>query len=312
LISKPNLDLLREKLLAYKKIVITGATGWLGSETSDLIAETLGPEFNRRVVLVGTLPKIKQTSRQTYQVIGWEDFKSMKAIDLLIHLAYLNQDKAQLIGLPRFIQANRSITADVNCVLSSSPGCHVLAASSGAASFYRGNVDSAQSMEVYAALKLEGEEILVQNSNIDALVNMRIWNVTGSGLDIASGYAVANFLKQALLAKHIVLDGNSASTRTYVDVKEMMFIFMLSLKSGRKITMDSGGYTTSLLDLASTVLSGLGLPRSAITLAGEFKSAVHYNPNAELFNQYASDLQLHLSSIDTQVSNYAKTLSICR
>ena len=309
MISKGNLDLLRENLLQYKQIVITGATGWLGNETSELIAETLGQEFSRRVVLVGSSPKIKQSSTYTFQVIGWEEFKSVRSIDLLIHFAYLNQDRAELLGLPKFILTNRSITADINYVLSTSPGCRVLAASSGAAGYYRGNVDSTRSMEVYASLKLESEESFLQNSNIGSLLNMRIWNVTGSGLEINSGYAVANFFKQALISKHIELTGNSSSTRTYVDVKEMMFTFLLSLEGKRKITIDSGGYQTSLLGLASTVLSELGLPSSAITLSGECKSASHYNPNPEFFNQSASDLQLRLSSIDTQIANFAKTLS---
>jgi nucleoside-diphosphate-sugar epimerase len=303
---------LRENLLQYKQIVITGATGWLGNETSELIAETLGQEFSRRVVLVGSSPKIVQSATYTFQVIGWEEFKSVRSIDLLIHFAYLNQDRAELLGLPSFIQTNRSITTDINYVLSTSPGCHVLAASSGAAGYYRGNVDSTKSMEVYASLKLESEESFLQNSNIGSLLNMRIWNVTGSGLQIDSGYAVANFVKQALNSKHIELTGNSASTRTYVDVKEMMFTFLLSLEGKRKITMDSGGYQTSLLGLASTVLSEFGLPSSAITLSGESKSASHYNPNPELFNQSASDLQLRLSSIDTQIANFAKTLSNSR
>jgi nucleoside-diphosphate-sugar epimerase len=309
LISKRNLDLLRESLMQYTQIVITGATGWLGTETAELVADTLGDEFSRRVVLVGSSPKVKQSSTYNFQVIGWEEFKSIRSIDLLIHFAYLNQDRAELMGLPKFIQTNRSITSDINYVLSNSPGCNVLAASSGAVGYYRGNVDSIKSMEVYASLKLESEESFLQNSNIRSLLNMRIWNVTGSSLEIDSGYAVANFFKQALISKHIELTGNSASTRTYVDVKEMMFIFLLGLENKRKITMDSGGYQTNLLDLASTVLSELGLPSTAISLRGEFKSASHYNPDSELFNKLASDLQLRLSSIDTQVANFAKILA---
>lgn len=309
LISRCNLDLLREGLLQYKQIVITGATGWLGSETAELISQTLGEEFSSRVKLVGSSPKVKQSSTHNFQVIGWEEFKSIRSIELLIHFAFLNQDKADLVGLPKFIQTNRSITSDINHVLSNSPGCDVLAASSGAASYYRGNVDSTKSMEVYASLKLESEESFLQNSNIRSLLNMRIWNVTGTGLQIDSGYAVANFFKQAMISKHIVLTGNSASTRTYVDVKEMMLIFLLSLENKQKITIDSGGYQTSLFGLASTVLSELGLPRTAISLSGEFKSASHYNPNPELFNQLASDLQLSLSTIDAQVANFAKILA---
>jgi nucleoside-diphosphate-sugar epimerase len=309
LIAKCNLDLLHRTLLQYRRIVITGATGWLGSETAELIAKTLGEEFRHRVTLVSSTPKVKHTSNYTFQTIGWEEFKTLRSLDLLIHFAYLNQDRAEFVGLSQFIQTNRSITADVNYVLSASPGCDVLVASSGAASYYRGKIDSTNSMEVYASLKIESEESFFQNSNIGSLLNMRIWNVTGSGLDIESDYAFANFFKQALISKHIEITGNSASTRTYVDAKEMMFTFLLSLENKQKITIDSGGYRISLLGLASKVLDVLGLPSTSISLSGEFKSTTHYNPDPKFFNQLARDLRLGLSNVDLQVANYSKILA---
>ena len=312
MISKHNLDLLRESLLRYKRIVITGATGWLGSEASELIAEALGEEFNRRVSLVSSSPKIMQRSSYTFHTIGWEEFKTLKSINLLIHFAYLNQDRAEKVGLQQFIQTNRLITDDINHVLNANLGCELLAASSGAASYYHGNIDSTNSMEVYASLKMESEECFLQNSNIGSILNMRIWNVTGPSLSINSDYAVANFFKQALNSNHIELTGNSASTRTYVDIKDMMYIFLLSLEKKQKITIDSGGYRISLLDLASKVLGELGFSSRSISLSGEFGPISHYNPDPRFFNQMASDLQLELSNIDVQVANLAKIFASFR
>lgn len=306
LISNHNFDLLRERLLAYKRIVITGATGWLGSETAELIAETLGEDFKRHVTLVSSTPKIKLVAKYTFETIGWDKFRTFESIDLLIHFAYLNQDRAESIGLPNFIHTNRSITADVNHVLSASPGCDVLAASSGAAGYFRDDINSTNPMEVYASLKLESEACFLQNTNAGSVLNMRIWNVTGSGLDLDSDYAIANFFKQALDSQNIVLTGNSRSTRTYVDVKEMMFIFLLSLEKNKRDVMDSGGFQTSFLDLASKVLDQLGYPRSSISFNGESKPTSHYNPNPATFNQLASDLKLGLSHVDLQVENLSK------
>ena len=292
--------------------MITGATGWLGSETAELIAETLGNDFRTRVTLVSSTPKLKHVHNYAFQTIGWEEFKRLRSIDLLIHFAYLNQDRAEFIGLPQFIQTNRSITADVNKILSASPGCDVLAASSGAASHYRPNIDSTNSMEVYASLKVESEQCFLENSNLESILNMRIWNVTGSGLEIDSSYAVANFFRQALNSNHINLTGNGASTRTYIDVKEMMLAFLLSVEKNQRITIDAGGYRISLLDLASKVLAELGLPTTSITLNGEFSPISHYNPNPEFFNQMASDLQLRLSSVDLQIANLSRIFASIR
>lgn len=292
--------------------MITGATGWLGSEASELIAEALGEEFYRRVSLVSSSPTVMQRSSYKFRTIGWEEFKTLKSINLLIHFAYLNQDRAEKAGLQKFIQTNRLITDDINHVLNANPGCELLAASSGAASHYRCNIDSTNSMEVYASLKVESEECFLQNSNIGSILNMRIWNVTGPNLNINSDYAVANFFKQALNFNHIELTGNSASTRTYVDIKEMMYIYLLSLEKKQKVTIDSGGYRISLLDLASKVLGVLGFPSTSISLSGEFKPISHYNPNPKFFNQIASDLQLELTHVDMQVANLAKIFASFR
>lgn len=312
MISNHNLYRLRESLLQYDRIVITGATGWLGRETAELLARTLGDEFSRRIVLVSSTPKITQIEDYSIKCIGWEDFKTLKSIDLLIHFAYLNQDRADLIGFPEFIETNRLITSDVMRVLNVSPGCDVLAASSGAAGFYSGNVDSVNSMEVYASLKLESERHFLQNPNIGSIVNMRIWNVTGSGLDINSNYAIANFFKQALNSNRIELTGNGNSTRTYIDVKEMMFTFLQSLDKSARTTTDSGGYQVSLLNLASKVLYALGLPGTSISLNGESKQASHYNPNSQLFNQMAREFKLNISNIDSQIANLTKIFTFSR
>lgn len=286
--------------------MITGASGWLGSETADLIAEVLGDEFRSRVTLVSSSSKTMRVLGNSFQTIGWEDFKTLKSIDLLIHFSYLNQDKAELMGLPQFVQINRSITTDVNYVLNLNPGCDVLAASSGAASYYRADINSTNSMEVYASLKVESEDLYIQNSNIGSIVNMRIWNVTGPGLDLDSRYALADFFKQALKFNKIEIKGNSKSSRTYIDVKEMMSIFLLSLEKKQRITIDSGGYRISLLNLATKVLDEMNLPITSTILSGESKSISHYNPNPELFRNLASEFQFGLSDVDTQVANLSK------
>lgn len=287
--------------------MITGATGWLGSETAELIAGALGKDFRNRVTLVSSTPKKMRVHDYEFQTIGWDEFKRLRSMDLLIHFAYLNQDRAELVGLPQFIHTNRSITADVNQILSASPGCDVLAASSGAASYYRGNIDSTNSMEVYASLKVEGEKCFLQNSNLESVLNMRIWSVTGSGLDVNANYAVANFFKQALDSEHIKLTGNSASTRTYIDAKEMMLTFLLSVEKSQRKTIDSGGYRISFFDLATKVLTELGLPNTSISLCGEVNSISHYNPDPRFFNKMASDLQIRISNIDLQIANQLKS-----
>jgi nucleoside-diphosphate-sugar epimerase len=309
LISKQNLDLLREKLKPYRQIVVTGASGWLGGETIELFFDLFKDEFEERVIIVSSIPKDLRMQNKVFKSIGWDEFKSLRSIDLLIHFAYLNQDKAKVLGLSEFIDSNRTITSDVSTFLSCNPGCDLLFASSGAVKFYPANIDSNNPMEVYAGLKTESEHIYLQNKDLASVLNMRIWNVSGSRLKIDSPYALSNFFKQALETGKIELVGNGQSSRTYVDVKEMMLVFLLSLEKGKRITLDSGGYKVTFFDLATKILKELGLHQTSLILSGEYLTKFHYNPDTTIFNNKACEFELELSDISSQLNHLAKVFS---
>jgi nucleoside-diphosphate-sugar epimerase len=309
LISKQNLDLLRGKLAQYNQIVVTGASGWLGSETADLFFELFEEELEERVTFVSNLPKSVYIQNKTIECIGWEEFKTLRSIDLLIHFAYLNQDKVKILGASEYIHVNRNITSDVNTFLSNNSGCDLLLASSGAAIHYPPNIDSVIPMEVYAGLKLESELAYLQNKDIKSILISRIWNVTGSRLGIDSPYAISNFFKQAMRTGHIELTGNKESSRTFVEVKEMMIVFLLSLEQGQRITMDSGGFKVTFFELAELILKELKLPHTALAFSGDSNFESHYNPDGTIFNSKAHDFTVQLSDMPSQVNSMYKVFT---
>ena len=306
MISNTDLASLGQKLNDYEKIVITGATGWLGSETSELFAQAIGDEFEKRLVLVSSEPKFVRIQNQLVQTIGWREFCSTRSVDLLVHFAFLNQEKALSMGLDNYIRINQRLTSDVSDFLGRNLGCDALVASSGAASHYAPDPQSANAMEVYAGLKKQGEDLFIENTNLVSLVNMRIWNVTGQLMGHQSPYAIADFLRQALATGVVKIHGNSASTRTYVDVREMMFVFLLSLESQKKITIDSGGFGVSFKNLAFKIAEQLELPKESIIFLGENQPVSLYNPDAIFFNNKANALGFKLEPIDSQVANLIK------
>jgi nucleoside-diphosphate-sugar epimerase len=301
LISQPNLSALRSTLLHYRKIVLTGASGWLGKETADLLAEALGDGFEERLIFVSSTPKNVLIQHKVITTLGWDVLNSLSDVDLLIHFSFLNQDKANELGFTKYIAANRRIILEIDQFLNRNPGCEVLVASSGATHRFRGDINSDKSMEVYAALKLEAEQSALANIHIDTLLIMRIWNVTGSGLSLKAPYAIANFFLQGIHTSEIEVMGNGTSARTYVDAKEMMSVFILSLSKGKKITMDSGGFTISFSQLAQKIAAILDLPASSVRFTGESKEISDYIPDANPFNGRAKNLNIMLSDIDSQI-----------
>ena len=61
-------DALIQEPLPYGRILVTGATGWVGRETISLLQNTLGEEFNRRVTLVGSRDSTIVVNGQTLHV----------------------------------------------------------------------------------------------------------------------------------------------------------------------------------------------------------------------------------------------------
>ena len=303
MISQPNLFVLRSTILQYRKIVITGASGWLGKETAELLANVLGDGFEERLILVGSTPKNFLIQQKVITTLGWDDLSSVRDVDLLIHFSFLNQDKANELGFAKYIAANRRITSEIDQFLNRNPGCEMLVASSGATHCFRGDINSDKSMEVYAALKLEAEQSALANIHIDTLLIMRIWNVTGSGLSLKAPYAITNFFQQGMHTSEIEVMGNGSSARTYVDVKEMMLVFILSLSKGKRITMDSGGFTISFSQLAQKIAAILNLPAGSVRFKGESKEISNYIPDANPFNGSATNLNIVLSDIDSQVKS---------
>ncbi len=301
LISQQNLSDLRHKMNRYQKIVITGSSGWLGSETAELLIDSIGLDILNRLTLITSIPRVVHLRGVIIKTFGWEDFKRLTNVDLLIHFAFLNQEKAQEIGFPRYIESNRRITSDVNWVLHANPGCDLIVASSGAVEHFSPDISSANSFEVYSALKQESEKSILSNSSLGALLIVRIWNVTGSRLRIEAPYAVSNLFKQGIEEGRIILSGNSMSTRTYVDVKEMMLIFLLCLSESTDHIMNSGGFTTKIGELATKIGRQLNLSHGSIKFNGENCKIEAYVPKVEPFNAFARVFGVKLSDIDTQI-----------
>lgn len=303
MITEQNLASLRLALINHKRIAVTGASGWLGREAANLIVSALGNSAKNHLILVSSSPKKIWVRNQEFQTVGWSDFISMGQIDMLFHFAFLTQEKAKVMGVQKYIAVNRNITSDVNKLLIKNPSCRVFVASSGAAEYYLGGAGPSDSMHLYGALKREAEDIFFGNNRILTLQNMRIWNITGQGMQLDSPYAVAQFFKQALANKVITLTGNRLSSRTYVDAREMILVFILTHEFGQRRTLNSGGFKINLAGLAIEIANRVGISTNSIFYKGEHFKASHYNPDPLPFNTLAIECGIKLSGISEQINS---------
>lgn len=298
--SQSDFDSIAVRLEKFKKIVVTGSTGWLGKEAISLLKHSLGAKFAQRVTCVSGS---KGTSRNSLKdsTITWHEFTQLTSVDLLIHLAFLNQEKSLEIGLAKYIETNQKITNDVSLFLAKNPGCYVLNASSGAAEFYSPNLESLNPMSVYSALKLQAEEQYLENPHLASLINMRIWNITGENISPNSPFLIVDLIRQVKETGKIHIFGNSQSTRMFVDAQEMLLLFLYSLERDRRITIDSGGVLTTFENLAKEILLCGGISTNQLFLDGEDAPLSSYVPQSNAFKELANNHGVSISTLSQQV-----------
>jgi nucleoside-diphosphate-sugar epimerase len=303
LLGEHNLQSLREKLESYEKIFVTGVSGWLGRETVHLLNKTVQKDFRQRVTLFASERKSLEIRGEEFQVLPLRDIEVQGKANLIIHFAYLNQGKAHEHGLDDFIAYNREITETISKYLTKYPGTALLMASSGAAVSYRRDINSRNPMEVYASLKSESEEIFLKHGSLSEAVIMRIWNVTGSIPPRENIYAIQDFLNQAQVTGFINITGHPESKRSFIDIQEMMFLYIMELEQKVKKVLDSGGFTTSLQNLAEIVLSECSKPPENIKIHPSNQEPSIYISKSFTLNDTANKYKLDLASLSQQVRN---------
>ena len=113
------------------KIVITGATGWLGSELSKILVE----EHNlstRQLHCISTTNRKVKIGKNTFTTITFRDLDKIEDIVNYYDFAFLPRHNIDSIGPNKYKEANEKIVMDsVNAINDLKPK-NVVLASSGA------------------------------------------------------------------------------------------------------------------------------------------------------------------------------------
>lgn len=292
-----------------QRILITGASGWIGRETISILKPILGDGFSHRVTLAGSRDAIIVVDEHTHRVQRLQDIRTDRKFDVVIHLAFLTQDRVTELGPDEFSRQNRDLTSTVYHLCQKTNAEYVFLASSGAADPEIWANYKDPSKKLYGQLKMDEEELF--QSLDGAFVQIgRIWSISGGHIQKPQKYALGDFILQAQSTGNIEMHTAQLVERAYVDVGEMMQIFILNLLKGATGTMDSGGFKTSLHDLAKLILKELR-PDGKVILPNEssLNEADIYVPNVEPFNHLARALRFRLSSLQEQIRTTAKALS---
>ena len=241
--------------LRYKKILITGSSGWVGREFLDLFDLTSLSQKGIELTLAGSIQK-------TLEFDGFEiEQKALLDInmgfDLIIHCGFLTQDRIQKIGLENYQKINRDINKKIESIINRG-NPDVIAISSGAVRQLEIGAPIPESYLQYAKLKEEMERQLLSISSAKVCI-LRIWNLSGENIQNPEKFALGQFIAQALREEDIRLSSDGTNLRTFASARDLVLsAFFHSLYFGSGI-LNSGGIQISIFDLALLVQKMLNI-----------------------------------------------------
>ncbi len=248
------------------RIVITGAGGWLGLATLEMLSDLLGEDFRRRVACFGargrTLKLRGGTQIEQRPIAAMADLAA--APSLVLHLAFVTQGPAMTLDRAGYIEANLNLSATVLDVLDRIGARAVFQASSGAV--HVRDVDGGpQSKGLYGALKFMDEAMFADwatRRGATAVIG-RVFNLSGPYINRRSSYALSSMIADALSGAPVRVRAATPVFRSYVAIEILMGVVLGLLAeptAGVHRFETVGGRVVEMGDLARIVAEVLDAP----------------------------------------------------
>lgn len=253
--SSSSLDLLKRSLPKDARVVITGATGWLGRSLAIMLQELGTP-----TLLLGSRARttvVDQIKREifTYSDKLLDDFSP----NVLVDFAFLTREHISELGLEQFTGVNLKLIGDAISI-ASRPGLnHVILCSSGAAVHPKDAALGFLEENPYGYLKMQTEYQAAELANKHPekrVVVLRPWSLSGAHVTKVDGFAFSSFVAQALHGE-IKVRSKRPVFRRYISVEDFLAVGLACLftSAWKPLIVDSGGELTSAVELAALTAS---------------------------------------------------------
>ena len=300
-------------VVGSKRIIVVGGGGWMGLASLELLHRLLGPEaFTRRVVAFGsssrTLSLRGGLTLCQHPLSALADLAPQPS--LVLHFAFLTQEKAKQMSEADYVSANRAISKTVMDCLDLIGAEGVFVPSSGAV--YKVVTPLAQaSMRLYGRLKLEDERAFTTWAEVGAgrrAAIARVFNLSGPYINKQSSYALACFINDALAGRPIEIKAPHPVYRSYVAISELMSIIFGLLTNGKigAIAFDTAGdQTYEMTEIAGVVNKCLGSKAGILRPQMVDVGADRYVGETAIYRQLRRDLNVGPVDFSSQVTGTA-------
>ena len=240
---------LAAQALGNDRVLVTGASGWLGRTALDLLAPlglpTLAVASRARIIRVGDCE---------IECRVWEDREvAAFAPTVVLDCAFLTRDRVADMPLGDYVAANRTLTERLVYATQLAGVRLALTISSGAAVYPHDALDRRVEHNPYGYLKREAEHRLAQAAAESGAVPVvaRAWSISGAHVQKPQGYALGSMILAAasgairITARHPVF-------RRYGLAEELLALGIAEGSVG-PATIDSGGELVEMAELAARI-----------------------------------------------------------
>jgi nucleoside-diphosphate-sugar epimerase len=255
----------REALLSGGRVIVTGAGGWLGQATLEMLSELFGNTMSDRVVAFGTSSRsVTLRTGARVQLTPLPEIVNLSSeIETLCiaHFAFLTREKTSSLSLEQYRQANSEITNLVakQAVRLSAKG--VFVTSSGAVYRADGRLEMDEAANPYGFLKLQEEEAFARACKSASIhfARCRVFNLSGPYIN--KSYLLRDLITDALEGRALTLLAQRPVYRSYAAVRDVVdigFGIALGLVALDDVAYDTAGSESiEVGDLGIRVLSVL-------------------------------------------------------
>jgi len=299
------------------RFAVTGATGWLGRAAAEVLARALAPtgEMDRLLLFASRERDIKLDAGPVMRVHPLRDL-SEHPVDVLLHYAYVTREHADERGVPDYVLANLTITAEVLTAITAHSLAFVAYASSGAASLAASRPLDVRS-DPYGAMKVMDELVMrraAANAGARSLV-VRVYNVAGPWMRKSRAFALGDLLHQAAAGEQLTIRASRPVVRSFVDVQDIASVAIataLDSETGSDIVVETAGdEVIEVGDLAERILAVLGRPRQDIVRAWDPTALPDsYLGDGRAFHALAARAGVVLRPLDEQIARTARGLGM--
>jgi UDP-glucuronate decarboxylase len=229
------------------ELVVTGAGGWIGQATIEMLESSLGPSFSQRVHLFASYPRtMTLRSGTSVQCQSLDQLHSTTVgSHLLVHLAYVTKEFVAERGPLAFIDANAHISATIQAHVQNTDVVGLFFPSSGAVYGTDGEIDDDLASNPYGALKFRDEQrfrALLSSPQRAAVI--RLFNLSGPFLTKSDRFVLGSILKDLASGRIVNLMADRPVIRSYIhvqDLVELAFAIMLGHVDGPNQSFDTAG-----------------------------------------------------------------------